>query len=91
MEIRIIGMRLTGPDKQYYRNQLQIFADAISDIVETEIVSVSFGKETPYSVSSITLTDKNHCIPMQKYFTSKDALLGFVVGYNLAKSGSKYI
>lgn len=79
MKISICNMRITGIDKNYYENQLQEFANKFNSKV---IKSVAFGKQDIRGGFSITLFDHRHCVPQQKFFNSKDELLGFVVGCN---------
>ncbi|RKZ35902.1 MAG: hypothetical protein DRQ41_15255 [Gammaproteobacteria bacterium] len=91
IKIRIGNMRISGPDKQYHQNQLQIFADTIASKVDQTITRVDFAKQDMRGSLSITLFDDNHCVPMQKHFSSKDALIGYVCGYNHANRDVKYI
>lgn len=86
MEMDLCNMRLTGVDKEYYRYQLEKFAGLFSD---EKVNSVQFGKQDIRGSFSITLIDKRHCVPMQKHFTNKWEMLGFVVGFNNAKENTK--
>ena len=77
MKISIDNMRLVGVDKRYYKNQLVKFAELFS---EDKINCVAFGKQDIRGGFSITLIDKRSCVPMQKFFTNKWEMLGYVVG-----------
>ena len=81
MKISLCNMRLTGIDKEYYLNQLKEFAELFSD---SKINSVQFGKQDIRGGFSITLVDKKHCVPEQKFFTNKWEMLGYIVGFNNA-------
>ena len=83
MEILICNMRLTS-EKPYWTNQLQRFADSIS---REDIIEVQFGKQDMRGGFSITLIDNRHCVPRQRFFESKQAMLGFVEGWNSSKGG----
>lgn len=73
-----IKIRLPKDDKFYYKHRLESFAELFS---EKEITRIEFGKQDIRGTESITLIDKNHCVPVQKHFYNKWELLGFVDGF----------
>ena len=75
----IVGMRITGTNKNYYLRQLELFEQAMID--KGRATRVEFGKQDMRGVPSICLFN-GHCVTQQKHFNSKDELLGYVVGYN---------
>lgn len=77
----IVGMRITGIDKNYYLRQLELFEQAMID--KGRATRVEFGKQDMRGVPSICLFNDG-CVTQQKHFNSKDELLGYVVGYNEA-------
>lgn len=83
-----VNIRLTGIDKEYYKNQLIIFGENINRYLQRtgidKIKRVEFGKQDSRGAISITLVSLRGTVPMQKHFNSKDELLGYVVGYNQA-------
>ncbi len=92
MNIQIVGIRITGVDKNYYLNQLQIFADSINwALNRDDIVRVEFGRQDIRGGISICLVDDRTCVTQQKFFNSKDEMLGFVCGFNSAHSDQLYI
>ena len=84
----LVSIRLTGTDRVFYKNQLETFGENINRYLkrtgEHTITRVEFGKQDSRGALSITLFNARHCVPMQKHFSSKDELLGYVVGYNRA-------
>jgi hypothetical protein len=86
-------MRLNGDNKHYWANQLKEFADFFvgklwgSNDPRT-IIEIQFGKRDTRGGFSIALIDQKHCIPRQKHFQSKDALLGFVEGWNMSDNSN---
>ena len=86
-------MRLKGNAKPYWTNQLEEFANRFIGSLcgshsKRTIVQVQFGKQHTRGGFSICLIDERHCIPKQKYFKSKDALLGFVEGWNMSENNN---
>lgn len=84
MKINTPHMRLSGIDKNYYLKQLQTFADSFDP---NEISAADFGKQDTRGGYSICLFDTRGCVPSQKFFSSKDEMLGYVVGVNEARQG----
>lgn len=87
---RLVGMRLTGVDKNYYVAQLQTFTNAIMLKFEG-VESVEFGKQDVRGGYSICILDTRGCINYQKVFESKQQLIGYVCGYNAANSNQAYL
>ena len=78
-------MRLVGDNKYYYANQCKIFTDYVMEhgypyIDKSEIVNqgISFNK---YSIN----VGSNQYGRDLKRFDCKAEMLGFVIGFNLAK------
>ena len=82
VSMSLCHMRLTGGDRWYYRYQLEGFVAKFSP---AKVSSVHFGKQDIRGGVSITLHNLKHCVPYQKFFENKWELLGFVVGFNMAK------
>ena len=86
---RVNHMRLTGDNKEYWANQLAEFSRRFINKeygYNSKIIKgVDFGKQDIRGGFSICLIDEKNCIPKQKYFESKDQLLGFVQGFNNAE------
>lgn len=82
MKYSISHMRLTH-EKPYYEGHMRVFSEHLTE--SGEIRSVVFGKQDIRGGFSITLIDQRHCVPSQKFFNSKDELLGYLVAYNEAK------
>ena len=78
----IVGMRITGTNKNYYLHQLELFEQKMID--KGMATRVEFGKQDMRGVPSICLFNDNHCVTQQKHFDTKQELLGYVVGYNNA-------
>lgn len=74
-------MRLTR-EKPYYQGHMRVFAEHICN---GNITEVCFGKQDIRGGFSITLIDSRHCVPAQKFFNSKDEMLGYLTAYNEAK------
>ncbi len=92
VKMRLVGIRITGVDKDYYLNQLQIFADNINSALNrNDIVSVEFGRQDIRGVISICLVHVSTCVAHQKFFKTKDELLGYICGYNSAKNKQPYL
>ena len=89
MSYSISNMRL-GAEKAYYQNQLAAFASIMIDKFD-DVQRVEFGKQDSRGALSITLFNSKHCVPQQRHFTSKDELLGFVVGYNHSHSKDNWL
>lgn len=73
-----INIRLPKDEKAYYENKLKSFC-ALFD--PGKVLSVQFGKQDIRGTESITIIDKNHCVPAQKFFYNKWELLGYVCGF----------
>jgi len=84
MTYSIVNMRLTK-ESAYWKAQMNNFAEHIISI-NKDIKSVSFGKQDIRGGFSITLFDSQHCVPRQEFFISKDEMLGYIRGYNMANS-----
>lgn len=78
MKIQLANIRITGQDKNYWLSQMQKFADKFNDT----ITEVQFGRQDIRGGISITLFDNRHCIPKQKFFSSKGEMLGYIEGIN---------
>ena len=78
---KIHNMRLTR-EKPYYDGHMRVFAEHQC----SEILSVCFGKQDIRGGFSITFVDSRHCVPSQKFFNSKDEMLGYLVAYNEVKN-----
>ncbi len=89
MNMQIIGIRITQ-EKPYYMNQLQSFVEHMQ-AQHPECIRVEFGKQDLRGVPSICLYNENGCVTQQKHFSTKDAMLGFVVGFNSAKESRNYL
>ncbi len=74
-------MRLTN-EKPYYEGHMRVFAE---HICKGDIIKVAFGKQDIRGGFSITLIDSRHCVPSQKFFNSKDEMLGYLGAYNESK------
>ena len=81
----IVNMRLTGNDKAFYRGHCEQMAEHIIAASDGFIINVQFGKQDIRGGFSVTLIDNRHCVPSQKFFATKQELLGYIVGYNEAK------
>jgi hypothetical protein len=86
-------MRLSGDNKHYWANQLKEFADFFVGKLWGSsdpriITKIQFGKQDIRGSFSIALIDQTNCIPRQKHFQSKDALLGFVEGWNMSENNN---
>ena len=93
MTHQINHMRLNGDYKHYWNNQLKEFSDFFVGKLwgsshPRTITEVQFGKQDTRGGFSIALIDQKHCIPRQKHFSSKDALLGFVEGWNMSDNSN---
>ena len=92
VKISLNNIRITGRDKTYYMHQLQVFADKMPlKFPDMDIQSVCFGKQDIRGGISITFFNSKHCVPHQKFFDSKQEMIGFVCGYNSANSGNSYL
>ncbi len=80
----IKSFKLTGCDKTYYHAQLIKFEQHMIKNYP-DIVRAEYGKQDNRGSLSISLVDDNGAIHKQRHFKTKDELLGFVIGYNLAK------
>ncbi len=85
MEISI-GIRLPE-NKEYWKNQLQEFANNFND---KEIKEVQFGKQDTRGTESITLFDSRSCVPKQMHFENKWQMLGYISGWNDARTDYNY-
>ena len=74
-----INIRLPPKNKEYYKNHLEQFTKYFNN---DKVLSVQFGKQDIRGTESITIVDKRHCVPEQKFFYNKWELLGFVIGFN---------
>lgn len=82
--MQIVNMRLTGTDKNFYKGHCEALAAHIIKQSNGFIINVQFGKQDIRGGFSITLFDNKHCVPSQKFFATKQELLGYIVGYNEA-------
>ena len=85
------SFRLPAEDKVYWEHQLQECANNIAKRVECDVKYIQFGRQDSRGALSITLFDHRHCVPMQRHFSSKAEMLGFVAGFNLGSSDVKYL
>lgn len=81
---------ILGKEKPYLKNQLMTFAESMADKFN-DTIEVCYGKQDSRGALSITLFNSRHCVDHQKHFSSKDELLGFVIGYNSAHSKQAYL
>ena len=72
-------MRLTGKNKKFYENQLTEFEGLLVD--KGMAYRVEFGKQDIRGAFSISLYDVDNRIKQQRFFETKQELLGYVVGY----------
>jgi len=84
--VHISNMRLTGDNKVYMQNQLELFANNLDPKL---FKTVSFGRQDTRGGFSIALADHDHRQPQQRHFNSKEMMLGFVIGCNMMYSKSK--
>ena len=78
MKITINSMRLEA----WQKNRLQMFADLLPDrLTDTDIKSICFGKQDIRGALSITIFDDRGCVPIQRHFENKTALMGYVDGW----------
>lgn len=79
VQLTILNMKITGPNRRYYLNQFEVFAAKVSTklFIETQI-----GKQDQRGGFSICFVDPNAQIAHQKHFDSKDMMLGYIVGCN---------
>lgn len=83
IKVSFNSMRL----EQWQKNMLQNFANLLpAKLTDTDIKWVAFGKQDSRGALSITIIDSRHCVPMQKHFSSKDELLGYVDGWMTANN-----
>ena len=78
VKIQICNIRITGNNKAFYMKKLQEFADCMD---EEKVAEVQYGKKDIRGGISIALIDHSNCIPKQKFFNSKDEMLGYVQGF----------
>jgi len=72
--------------------QFQTFCNNFSSRSDIDIRYIVFGKQDSRGALSITVFDQRHCVPMQRHFSSKQEMFGYVEGYNNAmNSASKLI
>ena len=83
MKIAICNMRLTK-EKPYWEAQLNRYAMHNIEYRGRKVVRVEYGKQDIRGGFSICLFNDQHCVMNQKFFPSKDVMLGFVQGYNAA-------
>jgi len=79
VQLAILNMKITGPNRRYYLNQLDNFAAKVSTKL---FIEVQIGKQDQRGGFSICLYDHNGQLPHQKHFDSKDMMLGYIVGCN---------
>lgn len=82
--------RLPQGKAVYWRTQLQDFTNHMGEAFPGT-ARVEFCKQDKRGALSITLFNDCYCVHHQKLFTNKDALLGYVQGYNSAKSGEEWL
>ena len=85
------NFRLPKVDKIYYENQMQDFSNTLAYRIDTDVKSIHFGKQDMRGALSITVFDQRHCVSMQRHFSSKDDMMGYIVGFNQGNSGLKYL
>jgi len=74
---QLLNIRL-GDSKQYWLEQLKLFAGTFND----DIKCVQFGKQDIRAGISIALVDSRGCVPKVLQFSSKDMMLGYIQCYN---------
>ena len=84
-DYQLVQMRLTK-EKPYYEGHMRVFSEHMGK----DITTVQFGKQDSRGALSITLYDTRHCVPYQKFFITKDEMLGYLVAYNEAKGWHGY-
>lgn len=84
--VSLSHLRLTGRNKEYYKNQMVIFSRHFDD---KKYTMIEFGKQDARGVNSITFIHVERYVPMQRHFDSKEEMLGYIVGYNTAKRNEK--
>ena len=82
MKYRIL-IRLPHDSKVYWEGQIIKFSDNFDP---KKIKEVQFGKQDIRGSESITLINNKDCVPRQKHFDNRWEMLGFIAGYNEAKS-----
>jgi hypothetical protein len=88
IKLHIVNARLpTSEYKEYYINQLVIFASWFND---EKVSSLHFGKQDIRGGYSITLYYPNHCCTGLKYFGSMKELISFIEGFNTVKENYLY-
>ena len=85
------SFKLPSLDKVYWEYQLQECANNIAARVDCDVNYIQFGKQDSRGALSITIFDHRHCVPMQRHFASKDAMLGYIEGFNRGVSDVKYL
>jgi len=80
MKYKINNMKITK-EKLFYEGHLKAFAE---HIFNEHIVSVDFEKNNGGNSFSICLMNDRRCVDEQKFFSSKEEMLGYVVAYNEA-------
>ena len=90
--MKILNMRITK-EKPYYTKQLHTFEGHMWDLHGSAKLSLEVGKQDSFGPFSICMSDNNNhgVIISEKTFSTKDELLGFVTGYNSAKSNKGYL
>jgi len=89
-DYRLANIRLTGIDKNYYAGQLQQFANSMS-VKFKDFKLVEFGRQDIRGGHSICIYNTRNCVNHQKFFNSKNELLGFVCGFNSSNSNQEYL
>jgi len=85
------SFKLPAQDKIYWEYQLQEFSNNLAKRIDCEVNYIQFGKQDSRGALSITIFDSRHCVPMQRHFISKDAMLGYIEGFNRGISDVKYL
>lgn len=81
------NIRITGDNKTYIMGQLEQYAERVVDDSEGYLSHLEFGKQDLRGGISITAYSVDHCVPEQRFFNSKDEMIGYVVGVNHVHNG----
>ena len=74
------NMRLVGPNKHYWKNQLETYTEIICE--EGKACRVQFGKQDIRGGFSICWFSLEGTVCKQIHFENKNVMLGYVQGFN---------
>jgi len=89
IQFEIISMRLNDK-REYYKTHFSTFCQHMALVFEN-IAYIEIGKQDQRGGFSVSIYGGKHIIINQKLFDSKNDMLGFIVGFNTAKSKVGYI